>query len=105
MEESISCSSSMCDIDDSFRNRTRAKRGLELVQNRVPGKVLYMYQSELLTRKQAAEYLGVAEQTLAVWKCTKRYPLPVVKIGRLVRYKKSDLDAFISNSTLHTQQR
>lgn len=51
--------------------------------------------SILLTRREAAAYLGVAEQTLAVWKCTGRRSLPFVKIGRLVRYRKADLDAFI----------
>ncbi|MFN8658166.1 MAG: helix-turn-helix domain-containing protein [Candidatus Obscuribacterales bacterium] len=51
--------------------------------------------SILLTRREAAAYLGVAEQTLAVWKCTGRRFLPCVKIGRLVRYRKIDLDAFI----------
>lgn len=54
--------------------------------------------SELLSRKEAAAYLGVAEQTLAIWKCTKRYDLPYVKIGKLVKYKKSDLDAFIARN-------
>lgn len=51
--------------------------------------------SQLMTRKQAAAYLGVAEQTLAVWKTTHRYSVPCIKVGRLVRYRKSDLDAFI----------
>ncbi|MCB0832176.1 MAG: helix-turn-helix domain-containing protein [Bacteroidetes bacterium] len=51
--------------------------------------------SDLLSRQEAAEYLGVAEQTLAVWKCTGRYDLPYVKIGKLVKYRKTDLDRFI----------
>ncbi len=54
----------------------------------------------LLSRKEAASYLGVAEQTLAIWKTTKRYNLPVVKVGRLVRYKQADLDAFIASRTV-----
>ena len=49
----------------------------------------------LLSRKEAAKYLGISEQTLAIWKCTKRYDLPFVKIGRLIKYRKSDLDGFI----------
>ncbi len=53
----------------------------------------------LLSRKEAAVYLGVAEMTLSIWKSTGRYNLPVVKIGRLVKYKKSDLDAFIERRT------
>ncbi len=50
---------------------------------------------DLLSRKEAAEYLGVSEKTLAVWKCTARYPLPCIKIGRLVKYKKCELDEFV----------
>lgn len=53
------------------------------------------FRSGLLTRKEAAVYLGVSERTLAIWKCTGRYSLPVVKIGRLAKYRKADLDAFI----------
>jgi excisionase family DNA binding protein len=49
----------------------------------------------LLTRKETAEYLGVTHGTLAGWACTKKYNLPFIKIGRLVKYKKVDLDAFI----------
>ena len=56
--------------------------------------------SDLLTRKQAAACLGVTERTLAVWKCTGRYNLPCVKIGRLAKYRKSDLDAFIARRTV-----
>ena len=53
----------------------------------------------LLTRLQAAQYLGVSPDTLAVWACTKRYPLPFVKIGRLAKYRQTDLDAFIQART------
>ncbi len=52
---------------------------------------------DLLTRKEAASYMGVAEQTLAVWKSTGRYNLPVVKVGRLVRYRRRDLDRFLES--------
>lgn len=54
----------------------------------------------LLTRKEAAEYLGISEQTLAIWKSTGRYNLPSVKVGRLVRYKKSALDEFVARGTV-----
>jgi excisionase family DNA binding protein len=52
------------------------------------------FESDLLTREEAAVYLGVAVQTLAIWKCTKRQDLPFVKIGRLCKYRRSELDAF-----------
>lgn len=51
--------------------------------------------SALMSRKEAAKYLGVSEQTLAIWKCTGRYGLTCIKIGRLAKYRKSDLDEFI----------
>lgn len=54
----------------------------------------------LMSRKDAAAYLGVAEITLAIWRSTGRYNLPVYKIGRLAKYKASDLDAFISSRML-----
>lgn len=54
--------------------------------------------SDLLSRREAAAYLGLSEQTLAIWKCAGRYDLPYVKIGRLIKYRKADLDAFIERN-------
>jgi excisionase family DNA binding protein len=54
--------------------------------------------SELFSRSEAAAYLGVAKQTLAIWACTKRYDLNYVKIGRLVKYRRADLDKFITDN-------
>lgn len=48
----------------------------------------------LLTPQQVAERLGVSTTTLATWRCTKRYPLAYVKVGRLVRYRAGDVEAF-----------
>lgn len=59
---------------------------------------------ELLTRKEAANYLGVTERTLSVWACVKRYNLPYVKVGRLVKYRRSDLDEFIAHRTIMQQE-
>lgn len=71
-----------------------------------PGQVKGRYQDdELLNREQAAEYLGVSPKTLAMWKCTNRYNLKVVKIGRLVRYTKRDLDEFIENMRKEQEQK
>jgi excisionase family DNA binding protein len=51
--------------------------------------------SALMTPAQAAAYMGIEVATLAVWRCTGRYTLPYLKVGRLVRYRQSDLDAFL----------
>ena len=58
-----------------------------------------MERSQLLSPVEAAQFLGVAPQTLAIWRCEKRYPLPYVKIGALVRYRLSDLEHFIVRRT------
>ena len=51
----------------------------------------------LLTPEQVAECLGVSVETLNVWRCTKRYNLPYVKAGRLVRYRRTDVEAFVTS--------
>ena len=51
----------------------------------------------LLTREAAAAYLGVLPQTLAAWHSTGRYSLPVIKVGRSVRYRQRDLDTWIEH--------
>ncbi len=58
-----------------------------------------LFNERLLSRNEAAEILGTTSGTLAVWASTKRYNLPFIKIGRLVKYKKSDLLDFIEKNT------
>ena len=56
----------------------------------------------LMTTKQAAEYLGLSETTLELWRATNRVRLAYVKLGEAkskgaaVRYRRQDLDAFIN---------
>ena len=52
---------------------------------------------KLLSRPEAAAFLGIAEGTLAVWASTKRYSLPYIKVGRLVKYRLSDLEKFLED--------
>ena len=49
----------------------------------------------LLNPKEASEYLGVKESTMAVWRCKKTYSIPYIKVGGLIRYEKKDLDKWI----------
>lgn len=51
----------------------------------------------LLTEQQAAALLGVQPTTLQVWRSTRRYPLAFIKVGRLVRYRLSALQAFLDS--------
>ncbi len=52
--------------------------------------------SPLRSRVEAAAFLGLAPNTLAVWACTKRYSLPYVRVGCLIKYRQADLEAFVS---------
>lgn len=47
----------------------------------------------LLTTQEAAEILRVKESTLEQWRWQGRGPV-FVKVGRLVRYRLADLEAF-----------
>jgi predicted DNA-binding transcriptional regulator AlpA len=49
----------------------------------------------LLSADAVSALLGVSIGTLAVWRSTRRYPLPFVKIGGLVRYREGDVAEFI----------
>lgn len=51
----------------------------------------------LLSRIEAANFLNVAPQTLAVWATTGRYRLPYVRIGTRAMYRLADLEAFIES--------
>lgn len=50
----------------------------------------------LFPENEAAALINVKTPTLRTWRCNKRHPLPYVKIGRMIRYRKSDIDRFIA---------
>jgi len=52
-----------------------------------------------LTSTEVADILGVTEGTLAVWRCTKRYCLPFVRIGRKIFYRSEDVKTFVESRT------
>lgn len=54
---------------------------------------------ELVDDTDAANILGVSPGTLSVWRSTGRYALPFVKVGRNVRYRVSDLNAWLDKRT------
>ena len=52
--------------------------------------------NDRLSNKEAAEYLGVATNTLNVWRTINRWPdLPYIKIGNKIFYRKTDVDKFL----------
>lgn len=56
---------------------------------------------DLMTTKEAAEYLGIKPGTLEIWRVAGRGPR-FCKIGRLVRYTPSDLTDYVSRNAKHS---
>ena len=54
---------------------------------------------ELLTRQEAAELLTIQPQTLAVWAAARKN-ISFIKVGKSVRYRLSDLRAFLERQTV-----
>jgi excisionase family DNA binding protein len=57
----------------------------------------------LLTQEQAAEYLGIPAGTLRVWRGKPGRGPAFVKLGRHVRYRASDVEAWV-DANVHRRQ-
>ena len=57
---------------------------------------------DLLDDNAAAAVLDVTPGTLSVWRSTGRYALPFLKVGRKVRYRRSDLSVWLDKRTRST---
>ena len=53
---------------------------------------------KLLTGREAADFLQISEQTLRIQRI-KGSGLKYVKVGRLVRYRQSDLETYLNART------
>ena len=58
----------------------------------------------LIREHQAARLLGVKPTTLTAWRCRGETGPPFVKVGRLVRYRPADIEAFIRTNTVRTNR-
>jgi len=58
----------------------------------------------LLNTAETAEFLGLGKSTLEQDRLYGRLGIPYVRMGRSIRYRREDLDAYISNlpSFTHT---
>lgn len=54
---------------------------------------------DLLDEKAAADFLDLKPGTLSVWRSTGRYRIPFVKVGHLVRYRRTDLENWLQSRT------
>lgn len=58
----------------------------------------------LLTPEETAELLGIKENTLASWRCNKRYPLSYIKCGRKIRYREADIHIFLEQRKISCEE-
>ncbi|WP_376097210.1 helix-turn-helix transcriptional regulator [Roseomonas sp. CCTCC AB2023176] len=58
-------------------------------------------QDDLLSTAEAADFLGLAKATLNKWRVERADGPKFVKIGANVRYRRSDLAAFIAENVHH----
>ena len=61
-----------------------------------------MQEPEYMNTQTAAAYMGLKPQTLSAWRCSGRYCLPFLKVGRKVLYKKTDVDTWMCSRTRTT---
>jgi excisionase family DNA binding protein len=50
---------------------------------------------DFLTLEEVAARIGVLPDTLNRWRCNGNYDLPFIKIGTLVKYRRSDVLAWL----------
>ena len=53
----------------------------------------------LMNTAEVARYLGLSRRTLEKWRCEKTAGLPFIKLPRGVRYRRGDVEAFLSERT------
>lgn len=58
-----------------------------------------------LTPHQVETEFGIPQNTQAVWRCLGRYNFPFTKVGRNVRYRREDLERWLSNRTVNATGR
>ena len=71
------------------------------MQNHVYAALSALVPADLLTPDQVATALGLSHRTLAAWRSSGRNPLPYVKVGSRVRYRRQDVAAWLERQ-MHT---
>ena len=54
---------------------------------------------DLIDCQETAEILGITKSALEAWRTTGRYKLPFIKVGRNVRYRRSDVLQWLESRT------
>ncbi len=59
-----------------------------------------IYENKLISAGKTAEILGLKESTLAQYRWRGDTRLPWVKMGKSIRYKLTDIEAYIEKNTV-----
>lgn len=59
--------------------------------------------ADLSTESQLAKFLNTEVRTLQSWRYQK-IGIPYIKVGRSVRYRKSDVETYLANQRVEVQQ-
>ena len=51
----------------------------------------------LLSTKEAADFLGLKSQTLATWRMRKE-KIPFIRVGRKIAYRQEDIEHFLAQN-------
>ena len=62
-------------------------------------------ETHLLNQHQAAAYIGTTVSSLNSLRHYGRNPLPYIKWGNRIKYKKEDLDAWIADNTINPNKK
>ncbi len=74
-------------------------RPLASMMRQHPGDVTGLTPETLMTPQQAAQVLGLSVKTLATWRSTGRHALPFIRCGGRVRYRHSDVAAWLESQS------
>ena len=90
-------------LEESLKLESEARELRAILEGRLPDKsmsasVNKVAKKELLSQPEASQYLKVSNSYLTYDRRTRRR-IPFIKIGKLVRYDKDDLDRFIEQQS------
>jgi excisionase family DNA binding protein len=101
----------MSELEDGFRHVAHAIEGMirNAIREELAAALLLRdqqrrtTQSEWMTDAMVAERLGISRPTLYAWRMTAKGP-PWLKLGRLVRYKTADVNAWLEERIVGIRQ-
>jgi hypothetical protein len=74
---------------------------METSQNKAVEAITAPIQKEWLTPNEVHKEYGFSVSTLAKWRMDNKH-LPFSKIGKYIKYKRADIEAFLNSNVIET---